>query len=258
MKKVVSFSLWCQENKLNPKNQSQNKNMYINGAYENLKLKNKYYKDWIFRFYVDNTVSDEVKDNIIQLGGEIKDMTGITIPGMYWRFLPIQDNDVDLFIVRDIDSRISLREEQAVNQWIKSDKIMHVMRDHPHHYYKILGGMWGFKNTITIDFNTLLDEFLRARNYSFKRMDDMYFLDKIYDHFEKNNQVLAHDAYFKISKNSLDFPCNIENQNIKKNYNYVGEIFDENNREVTLERDHDLQLNYKTIMNNHWSKQYWK
>ena len=30
------------------------------------------------------------------------------------------------------------------------------MRDHPHHYYKILGGMWGFKNTITIDFNTLL------------------------------------------------------------------------------------------------------
>jgi len=258
MKKVISFSLWCQENKLNPKNQSQNKNMYINGAYENLKLKNKYYKDWTFRFYVDNSVSDEVKDNIIQLGGEIKDMTDINIPGMYWRFLPIQDNDVDLFIVRDIDSRISLREEQAVNQWIKSDKIMHVMRDHPHHYYKILGGMWGFKNNVIIDFNKLLDKFLRARNYSFKRMDDMYFLDEIYDHFEKNNQVLAHDAYFKISKNSLDFPCDIENQNIRKNYNYVGEIFDENNREVTLERDHDLQLNYKTIMNNHWSKQYWK
>ena len=44
----------------------------------------------------------------------------------------------------------------------------------------------------------------------------------------------------------------------KKNYNYVGEIFDENNKEATLERDRDLQLNYKTIMNNHWSKQYWK
>ena len=38
MKKVISFSLWCQENKLNPKNQSQNKNMYINGAYENLSI----------------------------------------------------------------------------------------------------------------------------------------------------------------------------------------------------------------------------
>ena len=23
-----------------------------------------------------------------------------------------------------------------------------IMRDHPHHYYKILGGMWGYRNDL--------------------------------------------------------------------------------------------------------------
>ena len=90
-------------------------------------------------------------------------MTNSKIPGMYWRFLPIEDKNVDLFIVRDVDSRINNREEEAVNEWIQSDKILHVMRDHPHHYYKILGGMWGFKNSHNINFQNMLDNFLKKR-----------------------------------------------------------------------------------------------
>ena len=50
LRKIITFSLWCQNFKLDPSNKSQNKNMYINGAYENLKLKKKIFKDWIFRF----------------------------------------------------------------------------------------------------------------------------------------------------------------------------------------------------------------
>ena len=94
-------------------------------------------------------------------GGEIVDMTESNIPGMYWRFLAIEDKDIDIFIVRDCDSRINKREQLAVYQWLKSDCILHIMRDHPHHYYKILGGMWGYKNyKKQFSINTLMNNFL--------------------------------------------------------------------------------------------------
>ena len=178
MNKVISFSLWCQDKALDGYNY-QTHNMYCFGAIRNLELKKQYYKDWIFRYYVNSTVPQEVQDKLIELGGELVDMTNSKIPGMYWRFLSIEDKIIDLFIVRDVDSRINKREEDAVNEWIQSDKILHIMRDHPHHYYKILGGMWGFKNSLNINFQNMLDNFLKDKNYKFKRMDDMIFLEQL-------------------------------------------------------------------------------
>jgi hypothetical protein len=60
-----------------------------------------------------------------------------------WRFEPIDNPDVELFISRDTDSRISDREKLAVDEWLKSDKLFHIMRDHPHHTFYILAGMFG-------------------------------------------------------------------------------------------------------------------
>ena len=124
------------------------------------------------------------------MGGEIVDMNESKIPGMYWRFLAIEDPTVDLFIVRDVDSIISEREELAVDDWIKSDKVMHVLRDHPHHYYKILGGMWGFKNykessilnnKFKINFKQILDDFLKQKNFEkYKIKSNMAFPIKMY------------------------------------------------------------------------------
>jgi hypothetical protein len=51
---------------------------------------------------------------------------------------------VDALMSRDSDSQIVPREEDAVHEWLKSDKIFHVMRDHPAHclFGFILGGMY--------------------------------------------------------------------------------------------------------------------
>lgn len=46
---------------------------------------------------------------------------------------------------RDLDSRFSDREYAAVQDWLKSDKVFHVMRDHPLHDFSIFGGLWGSK-----------------------------------------------------------------------------------------------------------------
>lgn len=45
------------------------------------------------------------------------------------------------FISRDTDSRLGLRESAAVDEWVKSGKMLHTMRDHPvGHTAPILAG----------------------------------------------------------------------------------------------------------------------
>lgn len=40
---------------------------------------------------------------------------------------------------RDSDSRIIPREEDAVREWLASDRMFHIMRDHPWHCRFIVG-----------------------------------------------------------------------------------------------------------------------
>ena len=77
-------------------------------------------------------------------------MTELEIPGMFWRFQPNDDKEVERFIVRDSDSRITEREKIAVEEWEKEDKVLHIMRDHPHHNFHILAGMFGIGGGLII------------------------------------------------------------------------------------------------------------
>jgi hypothetical protein len=57
--------------------------------------------------------------------------------------LPVDEWDYILF--RDADSRLSLREQAAVREWLTGGWGFHVMRDHPHHSARILAGMFGMR-----------------------------------------------------------------------------------------------------------------
>ena len=63
--------------------------------------------------------------------------------GMLWRFLPVLDPSVDVMVSRDLDSRLTTREQAAVEEWLNTGLAFHVMRDNPQHGTEILGGMWG-------------------------------------------------------------------------------------------------------------------
>ena len=61
-----------------------------------------------------------------------------------------------------MDTCLIEREIDAVQQWLKSDKLFHAMRDSPEHYTPILGGLWGFANKRNKTlanrlFNTIID-----------------------------------------------------------------------------------------------------
>ena len=61
----------------------------------------------------------------------------------YGRYLPLLDPQVDVMVSRDLDSRLTTREQAAVQEWLDTGLAFHVMRDNPHHGTEILGGMWG-------------------------------------------------------------------------------------------------------------------
>ena len=74
---------------------------------------------------------------------------------------------------------MSVREKLAVEEWLASDKDFHIMRDHPNHRKKIMGGMWGCRNKLMkkINFKSLIKNWKNKNKYG----DDEKFLEnKIY------------------------------------------------------------------------------
>lgn len=47
---------------------------------------------------------------------------------MIWRYFPLADEFVDVAAFRDSDSFILKREVDAVNEWLESEKMGHIMR----------------------------------------------------------------------------------------------------------------------------------
>jgi hypothetical protein len=205
MKKIISFSLWGE----NPK--------YTIGAIKNAKLASVIYPDWICRFYCGKSVPKNIIEQlesqknveIIEMG-EQGDWTG-----MFWRFYACEDSDV--MISRDTDSRLSLREKIAVDEWLNSYKEFHIMRDHPYHKTEILGGMWGCRNGILKNIKKLIDDYNKG---DFWQVDQNFLREKIYPLVV--NQSIIHDSYLKYNTDSKKFPTE------RINKEFVGDVFDEN------------------------------
>jgi hypothetical protein len=137
------------------------------------------------------------------------------IRGMFWRFFVSADPTVDRFLVRDADSRLSLREKFAVDEWIASGKGVHTMRDHQNHNYPFNGGMWGAVKGAVPNLIELSKRWDR-NNY----IADMNLLASIYPQVQHN--LMSHDSYHCIKWGAKTFPT----RRFAKEH--VGGVFDAN------------------------------
>ena len=202
MKRIVSFSLWGD----NPK--------YTIGALYNAELVSEIYPGWTARFYVGKSTPINVGKKLEKLGSEVVYMDDHgNWTGMFWRFYPAE-SDVEIMISRDTDSRLSFREKEAVDAWLASDKDFHIMRDHPAHDAPIMGGMWGARGHILKDIKNMIEEYQKG---DFWQVDQVFLREKIYP-MVKNISYVNDDFFEK-----KPFPTN------RKNYEFVGDVFDENN-----------------------------
>ena len=200
MRKLISFSLWSDNAK------------YLKGAIQNAKQRKLYYPEWTAKFFIHKDVPKDTVDALLEqegttvsiLDGEPNWKFSLT------RFLPFTDDSVEYFISRDCDSRFSMREVSAVNQWIESGALCHTMKDHPCHYsYPLLAGMTGFRNPALFDFNALLLEYDGVDYYHY----DQDFLRDVVLPFYKHSVACHTKDNFPLARLANRF---------------VGQVFDEN------------------------------
>lgn len=133
-KKVLSFALWGTDRK------------YTNGAIGNVELARKHYPGWECWFWVaqDNPPPSQVLLSLMAVGATLKLCGGDPEKfGLFWRMEAAFNPAVEIFHVRDTDSRIGARERAAVAEWEESSVPIHTMRDHTRHTAPIMGGLWG-------------------------------------------------------------------------------------------------------------------
>jgi len=206
MKKVFSFSLWG------------NNPTYCIGAIKNAELIKNFFPDFECWFYIH---LDSVPNNTIEQLNSISNVklffkTGDLniIKPMMWRFEPIDNPEVEIMMSRDTDTRIWEREILAVNEWLNSDKIFHIMRDHPNHGDVILGGMFGTKKIPEIpSWIELMNTFIQEGN---RQYDQTFLRDFIYPIIKNNS--LIHASFYRWEVHSKPFPIEYN-----KDFNFVGE-----------------------------------
>ena len=135
IEKVISYCLYGTGDK------------YILGSLRNAELAPLYYPTVECWFYTDISVDQNIIEQLKKydfvkiIPIDIREYPNTNFTKCV-RFLPMSEENVELMLSRDTDSRFSIREVNAVMEWMSSGKTFHIIRDHPYHGYKILGGAW--------------------------------------------------------------------------------------------------------------------
>jgi hypothetical protein len=197
MKKVISFSLWADNYH------------HTAGAFRNVELANFFYPDFECWFYIHkDIVPNDIIENLSSFKNVkviVKDCDIKTAKPFRWRFEPLDDPDVEILLPRCTDCRILLREKLAVDEWLKSEKMFHIMRDHPRYKTKMLCGMFGVRKMLGMDWNKWKNIFEFEPLISTQYVNDQLFIEtQIYPRIK--DHAFIHASFNKYESHAKDFP----------------------------------------------------
>ena len=227
MKKIISYSLWGDTP------------MYNVGAVENAVNAEELYPDWICRYYIGESVPSETLDKLLSKSNTeiVRVKSENDWSGSLWRFFAIDDSDIVIF--RDTDSRLTQRERVAVDEWLKSEEPLHIMRDHPYHDEPIMGGMWGVRSNLFMDllrtqtkmyelkgFTEFIGSGIQAlmgdKGLNYKGVDQI-FLRVVYKFMNEFSHI--QDQFSMHHDDTTNkFSTEYKNPN-----DFIGQVYDENN-----------------------------
>lgn len=188
---------------------------YHVGFLRNLDLARKWYSGWTVYLWTSH-VDLGFKIRTVTKGAVIRYREGGC---KHWRLEVIFEPGVDLFLIRDCDSRICQREALAVREWMASGLDFHVMRDHPDHATPIMAGMWGGRAKALPEFEELYRELAPAGVFS----DQVWLREKIWPIIK--DRTLQHDSCTRdLFPHSKPFPTGLRWGDVR----FVGEVFDAN------------------------------
>jgi hypothetical protein len=210
MVKVFAFSLFGSQDK------------YCKGILKNIEQINKFFPDFEIWVYI----GEDVPINILNILNNNKTVKCISthVSGnetKFFRFFAIDDSSVDLAIIRDADSRIYDRDIACIEDFLQSDKMFHIIRDHKNHTHKIMAGMWGIKKGL-LESITIQDLYLHWKQY--RTCSDFWDDTKILCELLYpliTSSLLVHDNYNTIEIEKMQFRKDDDNGK-----HFVGQVYE--------------------------------
>jgi hypothetical protein len=163
---------------------------YLIGSKLNSVLVKYVYPGFWCRFYVDESISKTLIDELKDLGSEIvlKPKSN-NLEGAFWRFLGLANSGVHINAIRDVDSRLSIRDREATLEFINSEANYHTFRDHPYHRNLINGGFFSAKKPIS-NIEELINNYHHNGNYG---EDENFLRDIIWPKIK--DETMTHDTF---------------------------------------------------------------
>ena len=191
-KNIISFSLWG------------NNPLYTKGAILNSQFIPVIYPYWTARFYcADNTdkeIIQALKKNNAQV--ILVSQSNEIYKALFWRYLVLDDPSVERYMIRDIDSLPTCQERTAIDQWIESKELFHIIRDHYSHCTVINAGLFAGIQGALSGFQEMSNLFYFYAQK--ERTVDQRFLQFFVWPIIKN-ECLTHDDYFKFGNNVAEY-----------------------------------------------------
>jgi len=212
MKKVISFCVYGTHEK------------YLKGLTKNLEIIN----DKLPEFYTYIHVGQDITEDYINEYSKFSNVkiikTELTGPVlMFKRLIPIDDDDVEICFSRDIDSRINYRDMWTINEFIKSDKKFHIIRDHYWHKMRIMGGCCGVKKIDGLNISNEMEAWKKQNPNITYGSDELFLREIIYPKIK--SICLIHSnivGYLHEKITRITIPLESE-------YDFIGNVVEMNN-----------------------------
>jgi len=202
---------------------------YCKGMLRNVALIEAAFPSWEIWIHIGNDVPESIIHSLEQHPSVKLIYTNeVGMVNKLYRFFPIDDSTVGVCCVRDADSRILDRDISCIKDFIESDKLFHIIRDHPNHHHPILAGTISIKKGLINNIHGLFCQY-REKNDVTTFWNDQDFLKAIF-----YPRVLAvsmiHDDLQQFEPYSMKTPFKVP---INTGLDFIGQVYeyDENGNE---------------------------
>jgi hypothetical protein len=198
-----------------------NDKKYTHGLLENLRLIQQSYPSWQVWIYYGSDVEGSMLSRYRSYSNAV--LYPVTDTGAIskcYRYFPIDDLSVDVCIIRDADSRVNERDRRCIDAFLQSERLFHIIRDHPNHYHKIMAGMWGIKKGALNE--SIYDIFIEWKKHNvFDFWSDTRFLvDCIYPKVYSN--ALIHSDILHFHDGEIPIPHQRDGNH------FIGQVYEYN------------------------------
>ncbi|NWE23145.1 tetratricopeptide repeat protein [Pseudomonas sp. P7548] len=170
---------------------------YCESAIANVQVARELFPAWRCRVYLDDSVPAVIRQRLLDAGAQVIDMSGSARDGVHplmWRFLVVDDPEVDRYLIRDADSLLSEREQAAIDQWLASPYWFHHIRDSFTHTELILAGLWGGCRGGLPALKPLMQRWLAQQSDVTRFADQIFLREQVWPMLRQS--VLNHDDWF--------------------------------------------------------------